>query len=71
MTNYTPNLRDHRDLENSLRTYKQEGVQEGRQEEKDEIALNLIKEGFSDEIIGKVTGLSLEKIAQIRKVLTL
>jgi predicted transposase/invertase (TIGR01784 family) len=75
MTNYTQNLlsqyhdslRDYRDLQNSLDTYKREGREEGRQEGIKLIALNLLKNGLSDEFVHQNTGLSLAEIAQIRK----
>lgn len=71
MTNYTPNLlaqyqdslKDYRDLKNSMDTYLAEGEAKGLKK----TAKNAIKEGFSDEIIQKLTGLSLPEIAQIRK----
>jgi hypothetical protein len=40
---------------------------EGRQDEKADIALNAIHRGFDDELIAELTGLSIEKIQEIRK----
>jgi hypothetical protein len=75
MTNYTPNLlaqyqdslKDYRDLKNSMDTYLAEGESKGLAKGLKQTAKNAIKEGFSDEIIQKLTGLSLPEIAQIRK----
>jgi predicted transposase/invertase (TIGR01784 family) len=83
MTNYTPNLlsqyqdslKDYRDLKNSMDTYKLEGKAEGKAEgklegkleEKRDIALNLLRGGFSDESVHQFTGLALPEIAQMRK----
>ncbi|MCT6923400.1 hypothetical protein [Metasolibacillus sp.] len=39
------------------------GVKEGLEQ----TAINMIKEGVSDEFITKVTGLSFEKVEQLRK----
>jgi hypothetical protein len=44
---------------------QQEWRQEGRQEEKKEVAIALLKEGIAPETIAKTTGLSLETIKQL------
>lgn len=45
---------------------KIEGKLEGKIEGKIETALNAIKEGFDDSTVAKITGLSIEKIQEIR-----
>ncbi|MCT6923401.1 hypothetical protein [Metasolibacillus sp.] len=42
------------------------GVKEGIEQGLEQTAVNMIKEGASDEFITKVTGLSLEKVQQLR-----
>ncbi|MEC2342158.1 hypothetical protein [Weizmannia sp. CD-2023] len=46
---------------------KQEGREEGRQEEKIEITRNLIKLGSSLDFIKKATGLSDKKVLKIKE----
>jgi predicted transposase YdaD len=41
-------------------------VQEGRGEEKQDIARNLLREGLSIELIARTTGLSIEAIQQLQ-----
>ncbi|WP_350346439.1 hypothetical protein ABR335_01865 [Heyndrickxia faecalis] len=48
---------------------KQEGREEGRQEEKIEITRNLIKLGSSLDFIKKATGLSEKKVLEIKEKL--
>jgi predicted transposase/invertase (TIGR01784 family) len=45
---------------------QQEWKEEGRLEEKQEVAIALLKEGLSPELIAKATGLSLETIHQLQ-----
>jgi predicted transposase/invertase (TIGR01784 family) len=42
-----------------------EGIAEGRAEEVRRVAMNLLKEGMSVEIVAKVTGLSVEQVQQL------
>ncbi len=39
----------------------------GRQEQQEEIALNLLKEGFAEEVISRATGLTPKKISQLKQ----
>ncbi len=39
----------------------------GRQEQQEEIAMNMIKEGLAEEVISRVTGLTLKKISQLKQ----
>ena len=43
------------------------GIEQGLEQGLEQTAINMIKEGASDEFITKVTGLSLEKVQQLRK----
>ncbi|MCC5629941.1 hypothetical protein LC613_18615 [Nostoc sphaeroides CHAB 2801] len=42
-----------------------EGLAEGRAEEVRRVAMNLLKEGMSIEIVSKVTGLTVEQVQQL------
>ncbi|MGL9759648.1 MAG: Rpn family recombination-promoting nuclease/putative transposase, partial [Wolbachia sp.] len=42
------------------------GRQEGRQEEKIEVAKNSLKAGVSIDVIAEITGLSLDEIKKLR-----
>ena len=46
---------------------KKEGEKKGKKEEREEIVIKMIQEGFELSVISKVTGLSLSKIKQIQK----
>jgi predicted transposase/invertase (TIGR01784 family) len=52
---------------NSRNLGRLEGKIEGKIEGKSEIALNLIKDGLSDDKIAQYTGLDIEKIQILRK----
>ena len=52
--------------EKTDRLYNQ-GIQEGREESKKEIALNLIKDDLDSLIISKVTGLTIRQIEVLKK----
>jgi len=45
----------------------QEGEQKGREENKREIALNLLKTGMKVTQIAQITGLAVEQVHQIQK----
>ncbi len=68
---YEDSLKYFRDLKNSFDTAREEGWTEGNavgKAERDlEIARTAIKEGIPNEIIKKLTGLSLEQIETLRK----
>lgn len=79
---YEDSLKYYRDLNNSLKTSKEEGrkegikegkkvgkkvgIKEGIKEGKKEVAKNMLGEGFSLEIIRKITGLSQKEIEKLR-----
>ncbi|MDF5735509.1 MULTISPECIES: hypothetical protein [unclassified Nostoc] len=42
-----------------------EGLAEGRAQEVRRVAMNLLKEGISVEIVAKVTGLTVEQVEQL------
>ncbi|MBW4622960.1 MAG: Rpn family recombination-promoting nuclease/putative transposase [Cyanosarcina radialis HA8281-LM2] len=46
---------------------KAEGIAEGKAEERQEVALNLLREGIAIETISRVTGLSLEQVQQLHQ----
>ena len=48
---------------------KEEGRKEGRKEEKQAVALNLLRMGLSAEQVAQGTGLSLEQIQQLQSQL--
>ena len=62
---YEESLKSYRDLKNVIDTSFGEGKEEGREEEKKQIALNMLKEGFNIDLISKITGLSSDEIQQI------
>ncbi|MFN8670505.1 MAG: hypothetical protein U0457_00285 [Candidatus Sericytochromatia bacterium] len=45
----------------------EKGTAIGIEKGKIETSINMIKEGFDDKIITKITGLNLEKIEELRK----
>ena len=67
---YEENLRQYRDnlatLEASYLDGKNDGLEEGRNESKLEIARNLMALNVSDEIIMRSTGLSLDEVQKMR-----
>lgn len=48
---------------------RNEGKEEGKRESQIEVAKNSIQEGFDNEVIAKITGLSIEAIEELRKEL--
>lgn len=64
---YEESLKHYRDLKNTLDTAKEEGREEGRMEEKSEVALRCAWENMPAELIAKVTGLTVEEIFGILK----
>jgi predicted transposase/invertase (TIGR01784 family) len=85
VSNYTPkdrkqyeeSLKEYRDYYNTIATAEkeareegwQEGREEGREEEKVGVAEKAIIEGFDDQVIQKLTGLSIEQIDELRRKL--
>jgi len=53
------------DIAVNRREAKEEGREEGMEEEKLVIAKNLLSEGSTPEFVHRITGLSLETIAQL------
>ena len=62
---YEDSLKSYRDLKNVIDTSFGEGKEEGREEEKKQIALNMLKEGLNIDLISKITGLSGDEIEQL------
>ena len=48
----------------------EEGREQGREEEVQRIAVNLLKEGLSFEVIAKATGLTVEQVQQLQQEIT-
>ena len=63
MKEYQESLKNHWDQYSILETAKNEAKEEG----KTEIAINLIKEGNDNHFISKITGLSIQKIEELRQ----
>jgi predicted transposase/invertase (TIGR01784 family) len=47
----------------------QQGEQRGEQKGKEETALNMLREGFSEDVVTRITNLPAERIAQLRQQL--
>ena len=62
---YEESLKSYRDLKNVIDTSYGEGKEEGREEEKKQIALNMLKEGLNIDLISKITGLSGDEVGQL------
>lgn len=62
---YEESLKYYRDYENSMDLKFEKGKAEGEMEKALEIAKSMKKEGFEDEVIAKLTGISIEEIARI------
>ena len=45
------------------------GQQQGKEEGKEETALNMLREGFSEEVVTRIAKLPAERIAQLRQQL--
>ncbi|MEA5421282.1 Rpn family recombination-promoting nuclease/putative transposase [Spirulina sp. CCNP1310] len=60
---YEDSLKYYRDLQNSLDTARQEGIEEGIRR----VAIQGIEQGLSDEMLVKLTGLNLATIAELRQ----
>jgi predicted transposase/invertase (TIGR01784 family) len=54
-----------------ITSIEQMGHQKGREAEKEAIALNLLRENISLEIIARTTGLSLEQLEQLQNQIPL
>ena len=58
------------DEEKNTKTWFEDGIEEGKKEKAVETAENLLKEGDSPEKISRCIGLSLEKVLEIQKNLS-
>ncbi|MCH1624411.1 hypothetical protein [Fredinandcohnia quinoae] len=54
-------------LADAFKQERYEGRQEGKLEERKNLAVELIRENFPDEKIAKMTRLSIEEVKEIRK----
>ncbi|MEA5421281.1 hypothetical protein VB712_18815, partial [Spirulina sp. CCNP1310] len=64
---YEDSLKYYRDLQNSLDTARQEGIEEGIQQGVRQVAIQGIEQGLSDEILVKLTGLDLATLVELRQ----
>ncbi len=55
--------------EEGLQKGKEEGLQKGKLEEKEETALNMLREGFPEEVVVRITRLPAERVTQLRQQL--
>ena len=62
---YEDSLKVYRDLKNVIDTSYDDGKNDGRNDEKKSIALNMLNEGMSIDLISKMTGLSEEEIKNV------
>ncbi|MGD7037457.1 PD-(D/E)XK nuclease family transposase, partial [Alkalicoccus sp. WONF2802] len=63
---YESSLKYYRDLKNVIDTARDEGREEGRLDEKRNLAIRMIRREMSDEDIAELTGLSIAALAEIR-----
>jgi len=63
---YESSLKYYRGIKNVVDTSKEEGIKEGKQEEKTEIAIKLTDVGLDNEMISSVTGLPEDIIDKLR-----
>lgn len=63
---YEDSLKYYRDIKNSLDTAKKEGKEEGRIEEKQAIARNLLSKNLDISFIAQVTGLTIDAIEKLK-----
>ncbi|TVQ54145.1 MAG: Rpn family recombination-promoting nuclease/putative transposase [Spirulina sp. DLM2.Bin59] len=68
---YEDSLKYYRDLQNSLDTARQEGIEEGIQQGIQQgvrqVAIQGIEQGLADEVLVQLTGLTLAEIAELRR----
>ncbi|MCZ6678881.1 MAG: hypothetical protein O7E52_16740 [Candidatus Poribacteria bacterium] len=60
-------IKDESVWEDALREDFEEGLQEGRRQEKAQISLSLLREGMDVALIARTTGLNREEIEQLRR----
>ena len=53
------------DINEARQAWREEGLEEGREEGRDEVALKMLRKGFSPEEIHDITELPIEKINQL------
>ena len=57
----------HNQIEYAKETGLEEGLEKGRADAKQQIAINLLQLGTPCEIVAKATGLSLEEVAKLKE----
>ena len=62
---YEESLKHYRDMNNVINSAERRGKEEGREEKKREIALNMKADGMTVEMIAKYTGLTAEEIERL------
>jgi predicted transposase/invertase (TIGR01784 family) len=64
---YENSLKYYRDIKNSLDTAKEEGIIEGIEKGKIEIAKNMISKGIEISLISEITGLTEKEINELKQ----
>ena len=65
MDKYEEDLKNSRDLKNSLDTAKEEGFEAGLEQEKKSIAIKCLQQGMSVDTINQITDLTVEQISML------
>ena len=63
---YVHDMTTERDIRNQILTARNQGVEQGIQQGKEEDASNLLKLGIDIEVVSRATGLSVERISALR-----
>ncbi|NQZ11476.1 MAG: hypothetical protein HRT35_30355 [Algicola sp.] len=65
---YETSLKEYRDLYSVMKTAREEGIEKGREDNKEETATNLIRmDVLSNQQIADAVGLSIEQVKQLRE----
>ena len=65
---YETSLKEYRDLYSVMKTAREEGIEKGREDNKEETAINLIRmDVLSNQQIADAVGLSVEQVKQLRE----
>ena len=66
-TIYEESLKDYWDLKSAIETYYKDGQQDGRLEEKRNMAINALREGLEIALIVKLTNLSYQEVGELKE----
>lgn len=64
---YENSLKYYRDLQNVVDTSREEGLEEGEQKGRRDVALNLLRENVPLDLVSRTTGLSVEVLEALRQ----